>query len=292
SASDTNQFFESVLFQVFGRQLIVESFQFTSGGCINTTLTLKTNEGTFFLKWNQDAPDDMFKVEAKGLQLLKEAGALFIPEVLGYGHVAEKKFLLLEYVDSGRKIYTYWEDFGTSLAIMHKQNSHPQYGLSHDNFIGKLPQGNEQKDQWIDFFIEKRLEVQLQLAIYNRLVDDSFVKRYRDLYPRLATILVSEQPALLHGDLWSGNVMTASDGKVCLIDPAVYFGHREIELAFTTMFGGFEPSFYQAYNEAFPLEPGYQQRFEIYNIYPYMVHVNLFGSAYLSGVERVIRKYR
>ncbi|MCC5931923.1 MAG: fructosamine kinase family protein [Cyclobacteriaceae bacterium] len=290
-SSDSSQFFESALFQTLGKSVEILSFQFVSGGCINNTLQLITSDGTFFLKWNQDYPEDMFVKEASGLSKLGESGNIFVPDVLGYGNVGEKNYLLLEYVESGRRVSDYWEDFGCSLALMHKNCSHSLYGLDHNNYIGRLPQSNEFQSDWIEFFIEKRLEVQIQLAIYNNLVEGNFVKKYRSLYTRLPELLLPEPPALLHGDLWSGNVMVSPEGKACIMDPAVYYGHREIELAFTQMFGGFDASFYRAYQNTYPLETGFGQRAEIYNIYPYMVHVNLFGQSYLPGVERVLRKY-
>ena len=131
----------------------------------------------------------------------------------------------------------------------------------------------------------------MQLAIQNGLVSSNFIERYRNFYKLIPDLLPADQPALLHGDLWSGNVMVGGDGKVCLIDPAVYYGHREIELAFTQLFGGFDHEFYRSYQSTYPLEAGFDQRVDIYNMYPLMVHVNLFGTSYLSGVERVLKRY-
>src|SRR5690606_6934155 len=123
------------------------------------------------------------------------------------------------------------------------------YGLDHNNFIGRLPQSNEACPDWVTFFIERRLEPQLSLAYYNQQVDKDFLDRFRKLYPRLPQLLVSGNPSLLHGDLWSGNVMAGPDGRAWIFDPAVYWGHPEIELAFTQLFGGFDKTFYQAYQE-------------------------------------------
>ena len=264
---------------------------FTSGGCINNTLKLNTSHGDFFLKWQSGIPDDMFQKEARGLKILAEAKAIKIPEVITYGKLDGKYYLLMEHIESASPESGYWKNFGTALAEMHLSNSSDKYGLDHDNYIGKLPQPNDFNDNWIEFFIERRLEFQLKLAVQNRLVDSRFVNRYRSFYEKLPSLLPIDQPALLHGDMWSGNVMVGPEGQVCLIDPAVYFGHREIELAFTQMFGGFDNDFYSAYHEAYPLQPGFDERVGIYNIYPHMVHVNLFGTSYLSGVESVLRRY-
>lgn len=287
---DNTRFFEQVLFESTGQMLQVEEVQFLSGGCINNAVRLQTAAGDFFLKWNEQAVEGMFAAEAEGLRILRNNGSLQIPEVLGQGKVENKEYLLLEYINSRNLSSGYWESLGHSLAQMHDQ-TREQYGLEHDNYIGRLPQNNELKDNWIDFFIEKRLQVQLGLAIYKGLVDAPFVERYKKLYTKLPALLPEEPPALLHGDLWSGNVMVGAEGQPCLIDPAVYYGHREAELAFTVLFGGFDARFYSAYHEAKPLIQGYEERKDIYNIYPLMVHVNMFGTSYLSGVERTLNRY-
>lgn len=290
--TNENQFFESALFQSLGTQLEVRSMQFVSGGNINNTVKLVTDQGPFFLKWNEDQDsDDLFEKEERGLSLLRHANDLATPQVLGRGKVGLKNYLLQEFIEKNAPKSTFWEDFGHGLATQH-QKTMDQFGLNHDNHIGKLPQKNEPRDNWIDFFIENRLEVQLGLAIYNRYIDQSFAKKFRTVYPQLPGMLPDEPPALLHGDLWSGNFMVGPEGNPYIFDPAVYYGHREIELAFTRLFGGFDPQFYHSYHEAFPLEPGFEERVDIYNLYPLLVHVNLFGTSYLSGVERTIHRLK
>lgn len=284
-------FFQTILHSALGKSVIIQNTRFKSGGCINNTLKLETSAGNFFLKWQSNIPEDMFEKEAAGLQLLRQAADLKVPEVLGFGAVEGKSYLIMEYIVSALPLGNYWRQFGAGLAAMHKNNSNTYYGLDHDNYIGKLPQSNKTKTSWIDFFTENRLEFQLKLAVQNKLVDSAFVNRYRNLYKKLSGLLPVDKPALLHGDLWSGNAMVSAEGKACIIDPAVYYGNREIELAFTKMFGGFDRDFYAAYEEVYPLEPGFNERADIYNIYPHMVHVNLFGTSYLNGVDHVLRRY-
>lgn len=286
-----NNFFEAILEESIGKSLKIINTEFKSGGCINNALKLITTDGDYFLKWQSGIPEDMFQKEAEGLKLLAKTGAIEIPEVIAYGNMEEKHYLLMENIESAKASSNYWEDFGTALATMHQNNSDENFGLDHDNYIGKLPQPNDVRENWIDFFIQQRLEFQLRLAIESRMVSKTFVERYRRFYNLLSELLPVDKPALLHGDLWSGNVLVGNDGKVCLIDPAVYYGHREIELAFTHMFGGFGYKFYASYDATYPLDPGFDERIEIYNIYPHMVHVNLFGQSYLNGVESVLKKY-
>lgn len=285
-----DQFFESALFQTFGKPVKVTSYQFITGGCINNSLCLDTDSGKYFLKWNEDETNDMFEKEVKGLEELRSSEAIRIPEVFGTDSISGKNYILMEFLDKSAPKSNFWVDFGHSLAEMHRHEK-SEYGLDHKNYIGRLPQKNKWNKNWIDFFIENRLEVQLGLAIYNHHIDAEFAKKFRILYPQLPGLLSDEPPSLLHGDLWSGNFLIGPDGKAAIMDPAVYYGNREIEIAFTQLFGGYDVQFYQSYFESFPVAPGFEERAEIYNLYPLLVHVNLFGTSYLSGVERVMRKY-
>ncbi len=284
-------FFSLILEKALGYDTRIISTSVKSGGCINNAVHLNTEVGHFFLKWNERAPEDMFEKEAEGLKLLRESGNVRVPSPLFHGKVEGKTFLLLEYLNSTAASMHYWEDLGRSLALLHRDNTSSKYGLKYDNYIGRLQQKNSFHDNWIEFFIEERLEVQLKVALKQGEVDMRFAERYRKFYDRLPDLLPVDPPSLLHGDLWCGNVMTGPDGNAWLIDPAVYYGHREIELAFTKMFGGFGREFYAAYREIYPTEPGFEERADIYNMYPSMVHVNLFGSSYLGGVEYVLKKY-
>lgn len=285
-----HQFFESALFQVTGQQHQVHETRQVAGGCINHTLKVESQHGEYFLKWNDQADDDLFEKEAKGLMLLREADCIMVPEVLGLGKIGTRNFLIITYMAKKAPKADFWQDFGQSLAALHR-NSHDQYGLDFNNHIGRLPQKNDYHSNWIDFFINNRLEVQLSLARYNGLADDHLTKRMKAFYAQLPGLIPDEPPSLLHGDLWSGNFMVGPAGSACIFDPAVYYGHREMELAFTRLFGGFDQQFYQSYHEAYPIEPGFENRIDIYNLYPLLVHVNLFGSSYLSGIERTLRYY-
>jgi fructosamine-3-kinase len=291
-SSSDQDFLQSVLYEVIGKKVKLIGASVISGGCINNALKVQTSAGAFFLKWHDSIPPDMFEKEAMGLDLLHESGSVRVPHVIGYGNTGGRYYLLMEYLEGAQQSGAYWENLGRSLGEMHRNVRSDRYGLEHNNYIGRLPQRNRWHNDWLTFFIEERLEVQLQMAIEQRQVDATFAARYRAFYKKLPDLLSKDPPSLLHGDLWSGNVMTGPAGQACLIDPAVYYGHREIELSFTKMFGGFGGEFYTAYQEVWPLTPGFDSRIDIYNIYPSMVHVNLFGGAYLDGVERVLRRYQ
>ena len=165
------------------------------------------------------------------------------------------------------------------------------FGLDHDNYIGSLPQSNHQHTSWVEFFIEERLEKQIALAKNSGALNNSTIQQFNNLFKRLKEIIPEEKPSLLHGDLWNGNYMLAADGCACLIDAAVYYDHREMDLAMTRLFGGFPEEFYESYHETFPLSSGFEERVDIHNLYPLLVHVNLFGGSYISQVKSVLSRF-
>lgn len=281
-----------VMSQYLGKEVGQISYKRLTGGCINEAFKLETSEGNYFLKHNRVDFEVQFEKEAKTLELLRNAHALKVPEVFQIGVHRQRSYLLTEFIQSGTPESNFWGNFGENLARLHHTISENcQFGLPFDNYIGELPQKNNYHKNWIDFFVENRLEVQAKLALNNQLITSDFLRQFQKIYKHLPNLLVEEPPSLIHGDLWSGNFLCSSDGKAALIDPAVYYGNREIELAFTQLFGGFASTFYESYQNTWPLQPGFKERVAIYNLYPLMVHVNLFGTSYLSGVKEVIRRY-
>ncbi len=288
-------FFESILFLALGQDVQVIETQFLSGGDINTSAQVFSSEGVFFVKWNElhqhvDDRHDLFETEARGLALLHRTDAFRIPAIIGHGVQQGRAYLILEYIDTGKPGPGYWEELGQSLALLHS-HTQPKFGLSFNNYIGSLPQSNTPTADGHAFFFDQRLLPQAGLALYKGLLNKLLYDKLLLLRDRLPSLIPNERPALLHGDLWSGNVLPTEEGPPALIDPAVYYGFREAELAFTKLFGGFDRRFYDAYDEAFPLHDGFEERVAIYNLYPLLVHLNLFGSGYLSGIERVLKAF-
>lgn len=269
----------------------LEDFVFCGGGCINQGGKLKTTTGDLFLKWNDARKfPGMFAAEARGLKLLRDTSAIHVPGLVACGGNDSWQFLLLEFVEQGPRTSTYWADLGKQLASLHRHTA-PAFGLDHDNYIGSLSQVNTPGKKWVDFFISQRLEVQVKLAADHGRLGPETIRQFGVLYKKLGEMLPEEKPCLLHGDLWSGNLITNAHGSPCLIDPAVYYGNREAEIAFTRLFGGFPTAFYNSYHTAFALLPGHEERFDIYNLYPLMVHVNLFGGGYASQVVSILRHF-
>jgi protein-ribulosamine 3-kinase len=265
-------------------------FSFCAGGCINHGGKLNTSAGDLFLKWNDaEKFTGMFAAEAKGLKLLRDTHAIHVPEVVAVGGTGSWQFLLMEFIDEKPGAGRYWADLGEQLALLHRHTA-SAFGLDHDNYIGSLAQLNTPAEKWVDFFITQRLDVQVKLAASNGKLRPETIRQFESLYKKLPEILPEEKPSLLHGDLWSGNLITNIKGGPCLIDPAAYYGNREAEIAFTRLFGGFAAEFYDVYNTAFALQPGHAERYNIYNLYPLMVHVNLFGGGYLSQVVSILKE--
>jgi fructosamine-3-kinase len=177
------------------------------------------------------------------------------------------------------------------LAAQHRVLS-PSFGLDDDNFIGANPQPNQRSDNWLTFFREQRLGFQMELARRNNLLPAQRARRLETLLNRLGDWLPAQPPAsLLHGDLWGGNWLATASGEPALIDPAVYYGHREADLAFTELFGGFPAAFYTAYKAAWPPDPGYKERKDLYNLYHLLNHLNLFGEGYGGSVDSILQQY-
>jgi fructosamine-3-kinase len=263
----------------------VVDFASVAGGDINAAHQARLSDGRrVFVKSNAQEPPGMFAAEARGLAWLAEARALRVPAVLAQG----PGFLVLEHLEAGRRRRDFDEALGRGLAALHRAGA-ASFGLEHDNFIGRLPQANGPQATWAEFYRERRLEPQLRLAAQGRRASSAMRRGFDRLLPRLEGLVgPPEPPARLHGDLWGGNAMADEQGQPCLIDPAVYGGHREVDLAMMRLFGGFGSRVFAAYEEAFPLPPGSEDRVPLYQLYFLMVHVNLFGGSYVSSVEHAL----
>ncbi len=263
------------------------------GGNINEARWLETSKGRFFLKTNAAAPAHaMFATEAKGLQLLAKSHTLRVPEVIGFSTPNDDTpgWLLLEFIESGVRRSDFWARFGEGLADLHRHR-HENFGLESDNFIGRLSQSNQPHKKWTTFYVEERLLAQLQIPEAQHLFTTTDHDHFERLFHKLPSILPEEPPALIHGDLWNGNFLSDEHGIPVLIDPAVCFASREMDIAMSLLFGGFAQEFYQAYQHAYPLLPGWQERIELYQLYYLLVHVNLFGGGYIQSVRQIVRRF-
>lgn len=282
-------FYQSVLTNTFERKENLLNYEPIEGGCINQAVRLSTDKGNYFLKWNNNQVD-IFEKESLGLKYLSNFGKINIPEVFQVGELHSKGFLLMEYIAPGKKDIIFWEQLGKGLAELHKVTK-DKFGLDHNNYIGGLYQENTFHADWVDFFINCRLTPQIKKARNTGLISVDMVMKFDALYLQLNNLIPSENPALLHGDLWSGNIHCDHKSRPYLIDPAVYFGHREAEMAFTQLFGGFDESFYSNYENVYPLMPGFDLRVDLFNLYPLLVHLNLFGSSHLSSIVKTLKRF-
>jgi len=266
-----------------------------SGGCIHSACSVELQDGrVFFLKSNASISVEMFEREAAGLTTLADASVLKVPGLIGTSTSSNGvAFLLIEHIETGAKSAETMHDFGARLAELHRTATAERFGFDHDNYIGSTPQSNTWNEDWCEFWREERIGYQLRLAkdqgLSTRQLEqagEKFLQRIDDWLSQ-----PDEPPSLLHGDLWSGNYMVDDSGAAVLIDPAVYYGRREAELAMTQLFGGFSQDFYSAYDEAWPLTDGADERIEIYTLYHLLNHLNLFGSSYLSGCLSILQKY-
>lgn len=290
---------ENALHTIYGNDVKIAHTNRISGGDINDAYGLTLTDGTkIFMKSNSKENASFFTAEAIGLSAIAQTNAIGTPHIICTGTDEVKSgssFLLMEFIEAESSISNYWETFAHQLAAMHKAPAGDfvnggKYGFLHDNYIGAGKQINTANNSWIGFFRDCRLKPQFKTAA--AYFDSAYSKKIIKLLDHIDDILVEpEQPSLLHGDLWSGNFITGNDGKAWLIDPAVYVGHAEADIAMTELFGGFSQTFYDAYAETGLLQPEYSRRRDLYNLYHLLNHLNLFGRSYLSSVKRIVSKY-
>ena len=281
---------------VYGRPLQILRMDPVAGGDINRAYLLDLSDGhKLFMKENAADKMSFFVREAEGLQAIRSSGAVSVPEVYACGKDGKDSFLLMEYITPGKTISGFYEDFGRRLAAMHTADCSAytgsgKFGFTTDNYIGAGFQVNTPEEKWIDFFRSRRLLPQIRRA--EKYFNSMEIKAFDRLLERLDDLLLEpDGPSLLHGDLWSGNYITGSDGRAWLIDPAVYVGHYEADIAMTELFGGFPDAFYKGYYEVHGKETGYEDRRDLYNLYHLLNHLNLFGTAYLGAVLAMVQRY-
>jgi len=236
----------------------------------------------------------MFPAEAVGLSAMHSVGTIRVPEPLAVNAPeAMERFIVMEWIETGSSSSDAATILGRGLAEMHLRGRGDEFGFSMDNYIGSTPQPNDKSSDWLRFFAEKRIGFQVKLALDSGKLDSRLASDVEYIQSRLSQLLPdTDHPALLHGDLWGGNHMVDDRGKPVLIDPATYYGHREADLAMTRLFGGFPRAFYEAYEDTWPVEPGFNERADLYNLYHMLNHLNIFGGGYLGSVRSIVQSYR
>ena len=289
------------LVSLFGTSVAIVKTERISGGDINSAYSLTLNTGNhIFMKANSKENSDFFTSEALGLAALASTNTIKTAKVLctgtDNGQESGYSFMLLEFIESSQATADRWESFAQDLAALHIaetkeiMETDAKFGFFQNNFIGSSHQDNSQSNSWVDFFRDKRLVPQFKAA------DSYFSEENRKLITKLLDhldnfLIEPAKASLVHGDLWSGNVMFGKDGRAILIDPAAHIACPEVDLAMTELFGAFPKVFYQAYRAANPLEPGYEERRDLYNLYHILNHLNLFGKTYLDAVLTIISEY-
>jgi fructosamine-3-kinase len=274
--------------RVTDRSFEIEKIRSVSGGCINQGYSAIGHGSIYFVKINEASRGAMFEAEAAGLQQMYATHTIRVPQPICWGTVERSSYLVLEWLEFGRDNSQAWETMGRHLARLHQVEVGDCFGWERDNTIGSTPQINKLSENWADFFTEYRIGYQLRLAKQRggNLPDED------QLLPAVREMLRSHQPrpSLVHGDLWSGNAAITTEGEPVILDPATYWGDREVDIAMTELFGGFPAAFYRGYHEVFALDPGYQARKTLYNLYHILNHFNLFGGGYASQANRMIQQ--
>ncbi|NNC69995.1 MAG: phosphotransferase [Flavobacteriaceae bacterium] len=269
----------------------VKSYQPVSGDDISHAFFIETSHQRYFMKAN-NTPDavQMFKTEALGLETIRKTETVSVPTVIHSGIHDHTAFLVLEYIEAKPASREDFHLLGNHVAKLHQVTS-DSYGFSEANFIGSLPQRNSKHDTWVDFYINERLNPQIELALSKQLLSNNEIPDKEGMKNVLNDLFKNVKPSLLHGDLWGGNFIIGIDGIPYLIDPAVYYGHHEVDLAMSKLFGGFGRAFYSAYHDVIPQSTRIEDRIEIYQLYYLLVHLNIFGRSYYGSVQKIFDKY-
>lgn len=275
--------------QLLNREIV--SVTSVSGGDINDAYKIVTKEETFFAKINTgNNSKEILKSESLGLELLKSKAKVKIPEVVLLDNLNDFTVLILKWIDIGHSSYQTSFDFANQLARLH-QIHNTDFGLDFDNFIGSLPQINKYYNNWLEFYNLNRIQYQLKLAIDTGRLGTSLIRKSVKMFGNIEQDFPEVKPSLLHGDLWNGNYLINKSGKVIFIDPAIYYGHREIDIAMMKLFGGFDNEIYSIYNSIMPLDDDWPSRLKFYQLYYILVHVNLFGGSYSNSAIDILNYY-
>ena len=262
-----------------------------SGGDISSAYLIKSVGNSFFLKVNNKSfAREMFSAEKKGLEAIKNTQTISVPDVILVDSFENQSFLLMEFVESRRPSGNDFKGLGEKLAQLHLCSNN-QFGFDSDNFIGSLPQSNSFHTDLAGFYWNKRIFPQLKMAHNHHLLSKEDMPQGEKAVSKFNEIFGEVKPSLLHGDLWGGNYLISTNGTPYLIDPATYFGHSMVDIAMTRLFGGFDAEFYTAYHEIIPKTENYEAQIELYQLYYLLVHLNLFGMGYYSGVKNILKKY-
>ncbi len=281
--------------RLFNQQQYPEVFKIRPlhGGDINQVFDVETSQGNYCIKVSEKVEDAaVFSTEKKSLNFLSDRAGVNVPQLYQTGVFEGYSFLMMTFIpqDSKEPSNSYWSYLANQVLQLHAVHA-DQFGLNFPTYIGPFEQDNSWKSIWTDFYIENRLEAQIKLAFDKKVLSSGLLKNFELFYKELPNLFPIEKPSLLHGDLWNGNVIKSADYRSFFIDPAIYFGHREMDLAMMKLFGGFDIVFYESYNDKMPLEKGWEDRIGYGQLYPLLVHLNLFGSSYLSSVEKIIKGF-
>ena len=283
-----NDIFERLKQLDFGIETIVP----IKGGDINDAFRLESFNKKYFLKVNSaNNFPQLFKKEARALEAIKKTKTFNVPKVLNVGEAGNDfQYLLLDWIDSSTPTIVNWENLGRNLAKLH-QNTNNQFGWTEDNYIAIVLQPNKFADTWSDFYTDNRIMPMMKLLHNKQLITSKQIKSAENLCKQLNDIFPEEKPSLIHGDFWNGNILANKKGEFTVIDPAIYYGHREMDIAIAKLFGGFDDTFFEAYQENFPLAPNCSERLPIAQLFPLLIHAYLYEGYYVKDVQSILKKF-
>lgn len=285
-------FMNEILERLKQLDLDIDNIVPIKGGDINDAFRLESFNKKYFLKLNtaNNFPD-LFKKEARALDTIRKTETFYTPNVLNVGETDNNfQYLILEWIETAEPTLVNWENLGRNLAKFH-QNTNDKFGWNEDNYISIVVQPNNFTTSWSDFYTNNRIIPMIKLLQNKQLITTKEVKAATRLCQQLDNIFPVEKPTLIHGDFWNGNILATKDGEFAVVDPAIYYGHREMDLAIAKLFGGFDDTFFDAYQEISPLENNHEERLPIAQLFPLLIHAYLFEGYYVKDVQTILKKF-
>ena len=276
---------QNILGQVFDLALPI------SGGDINDAFLLKGKAGNVFVKINESKHAfSNFESERFGLKQIAKSKTISTPSLKAIGQFQKTSFLVMEYIYQEAPNNLFWSNLGRQLAQLHLIQFN-KFGHQKDNFIGSLPQSNKEHATWSSFFEHERIRPQIKLANQSGLLLTNDMNNFELLFKKLNSILPNSKASMIHGDLWSGNIICGLNQNPFLVDPSYAQADREMDIAMSKLFGGFDKVFYDSYNEIFTLEKSFNERIQLLQLYYLLVHLNIFGNSYYKQTMHCLKKY-
>jgi fructosamine-3-kinase len=283
--------FENLLEKLIQQPVKVYSLHHLGGGEVNQSYKVVSDKGVYYVKTHPSKQfPKYFEKERNGLLAISKTQCIDVCKPIGILELGVQSFLVLEFIESAAPQKDFYAQLGEGLAKMH-QTSNRYFGYSEDNYLRQGVQINHRMSSWSEFFIKYRLLNNIKIVTDKYHLSIETLRLFEKFIEFVEYAFPEEPPAFLHGDFWKEHVLSNAEGKPCLLNPSVYYGHREMDIAMTKLVGTFPPEFYEAYQGVYPLQADWEIRLDFCKMYYHLVHFNIYGQAYFPSIQALLNKW-